>query len=145
MTPLGLAIIGGNADLVRFMIAHDADIRRGSRNPPALTVAVTHERYKIVELLLDENAELEAVDDHQRTALLWAIWKKNERLVALLLTRGANADVTDKKGKTAEFWAKWTKNKMIVFLIAHPLSLPQSAPYLGDSLYSNTGDKEFYE
>ena len=136
MTPLGLAIIGDHVDLARFMIAHGADIQCGSRDLPALTVAIIYERLEIVKLLLHENAELEAVDNHQCTALLWAIWKKNERLVTLLLDCGANAYIADNEGKTAEFWANWTKNKMIISSVAR---------YLGDSMHSNNGDENLYE
>jgi uncharacterized protein len=55
----------------------------------------------VVKLLLDHNADINAVDDRGRTALMIAAELDHPTIVDILLKRGADRSITDKQGKTA--------------------------------------------
>jgi ankyrin repeat protein len=55
----------------------------------------------VVDLLLSRGAELDAMDDRGRTALMMAAELGHAELVAMLIGRGADASLRDKRGNTA--------------------------------------------
>ena len=56
--------------------------------------------------LLDEGADIDAVDEKGATALIYAVLNTDTNLVKLLVDRGADIDMSTKKGVTAESIAK---------------------------------------
>ena len=56
--------------------------------------------------LLDEGADIDAIDDKGATALIYAVLNTDTNLVKLLVDRGADIDMSTKKGVTAESIAK---------------------------------------
>tara|TARA_B100000287_G_scaffold354425_1_gene344631 strand:+ start:359 stop:1798 length:1440 start_codon:yes stop_codon:yes gene_type:complete len=83
----------------------------------ALMYASTNGRVDVVKLLLEYNANADAVDEEHNTALMWACslystWvldqdvdENAERIVELLLDHGATVDHVNDKGQTALIWA----------------------------------------
>jgi ankyrin repeat protein len=55
----------------------------------------------VVTLLLDRGADINAVDNRGRTALMTAADDGHAGIVDLLIARGAARDVKDRDGKTA--------------------------------------------
>jgi uncharacterized protein len=60
---------------------------------------------KMIALLLDKGALINAREADGRTALIWAATAEKVENLEILLKHGANAQLTDKKGKNAEYWA----------------------------------------
>lgn len=67
----------------------------------ALLEAAANENPKVVELLLDAGADIEATDDDKRTPLLIALLRGNQKIAELLLLRKANPCHQTPKGETA--------------------------------------------
>ena len=55
----------------------------------------------MVELLLQHNADMSAVDGQARTPLHYAVLHQQNEVSKMLLRRGANANARDCNGKTA--------------------------------------------
>ncbi|KAI1698512.1 ankyrin repeats (3 copies) domain-containing protein [Ditylenchus destructor] len=58
----------------------------------ALHAAVLEDDAGVVECLLKHNADIEALDDHQRTPLMTAVLYKREKSVKVLLKHNAKTD-----------------------------------------------------
>jgi ankyrin repeat protein len=58
-----------------------------------------------VQLLLDNDADIEAKDNNGKTALLWAAERGRKPVVQLLLDEDADIEAKDNNGKTALLWA----------------------------------------
>jgi len=68
-----------------------------------LNRAAEHGHMKVLSLLLDRGADIEAKDNDGNTPLLWAINSQTEALV-FLLDRGADIEAKDSLGMTALQW-----------------------------------------
>jgi len=99
----------GFAGIVRRLLdaGVDARFRYGNALTP-LMWAAGHEdgvgvraAESVVDLLLSRGAEVDAVDDRGRTALMMAAELGHAELVEMLIGRGADQTVRDKSGKTA--------------------------------------------
>lgn len=97
-TALHIAAGAGHVDIVEFLIANGAiiDIRnrfRDGENTPLLQAAFSC-RARVVEILLDNGADIKAVGEMQRTSLLHVLWNvphveaKHIEMIELLLDRG---------------------------------------------------------
>src|SRR4051812_44233055 len=79
ITPIHLAIKGGDEELVNFLIEKGADVNGPKRDPsyakdpiylgPPLHTAVRYGRRRLVELLLKREADIEARNYRYMTAL----------------------------------------------------------------------------
>ncbi len=79
--------------------------------------AVKYNHQKLVEILLDGGANINAVSSYGNTGLLLACMRDNKELVKLLLDRGAEVNVANKYGYTALSWASRFEQKDIVGLL----------------------------
>ena len=59
----------------------------------------------MVQLLLDQSADVHALNPSERTPLYWAAINGNEAIVHMLLIAGAEANHEDYFDRTAAFWA----------------------------------------
>ncbi len=99
----------GFLDIVRRLLDAGVDARfRYGNDLTALMWAAGHEdgvgaqaARGVVDLLLSRGAQLDAMDDRGRTALMIAAELGHAELVAMLIGRGADAGLRDKRGKTA--------------------------------------------
>jgi len=68
----------------------------------------------VVDLLLENGAELETKDKNGRTPLLWAVIDQREAEVKLLLEKGADLETKDKDGQTPLLWAAEKKYEQVM-------------------------------
>jgi ankyrin repeat protein len=103
-TPLMLASIKGNLDIVRVLVAAKARL-----DPPGWTpliYAATGGHEPIVDYLIDHGANLDARSPNGTTALMMAIHEHHVRTAQLLIDRGADVTLRNQDGASALSWAK---------------------------------------
>jgi ankyrin repeat protein len=99
----------GFADIVRRLLDAGVDAKfRYGNELTALMWAAGHEdgvgvqaAESVVDLLLNRGAQIDAIDDRGRTALMMAAELAHAEVVEMLIGRGADPTVRDKGGKTA--------------------------------------------
>ena len=121
-SPLSLAVFKENADIVKFLLLHDANVNMDEE--PILYTAVNwYDNYKkssinIIKLLLDAGADID-VRYSGNTPLITAIKKGYAEVVKLLIEYGADVNYADKKGKKPLYYAIniSKKNEIIKLLV----------------------------
>lgn len=95
--PLPFAV--GNQDLqtAKLLLTHGADVKKDSS---ILPVAAFYGDEKMVALLLQEGAHINAREDNGSTAVLNASLRGVWKLVGFLLSKGANPNIPDCYGNT---------------------------------------------
>lgn len=99
-TPLQMAVNKSNYATAKALIEAQADLEKADiLNPPLLYQAVMRNDPKMMELLLDAGADVNAqLSLKGLTPLHLAVTMSNERMVTLLLSRGADVTIADRKG-----------------------------------------------
>ena len=121
-SPLSLAVFKENAEIVKFLLLHDADVNMDEE--PILYTAVNwYDSYKkssfnIIRLILDAGANID-VRYSGSTPLITAIKKGYMDVVKLLIGYGADVNYADKKGKKPLYYAinSSKKNEIIKLLV----------------------------
>jgi len=72
---------------------------------------------KIVKNLLDEGADVNALDGQNHPALFWASFNGHAKVVEILLDYGADVTIKDVWGHTALYWANFNGHKKVVELL----------------------------
>jgi ankyrin repeat protein len=103
-SPLMMACLRGNIDLVKKLIARDADVNKPGWTP--LHYAATNGHLEIMQLLLDENAYIDAESPNGTTPLMMAAQYGPASAVKLLLDAGADPLLRNQLGLTAIDFAK---------------------------------------
>jgi len=98
-TPLMIAALRGDYHWVLRLLQRDAQINRDGWTP--LHYGAAGPNPKVVELLLDEGAEIEARAPDGSTPLMMAAIRGSEQVVDLLLARGASTAPRDARGLRA--------------------------------------------
>lgn len=120
---LGDAARWGNEYVVRLLLGSGADCNTAlpwmqGRSPLSLAAEAGHVR--VMELLLDNGANVDQMDDSGRTSLSWATYSQKGSPVHSLLERKALAEVKDNDGRTPLSWAAQYGNQVgAAFLLAH--------------------------
>lgn len=97
-TALSFACRQNREDLVRFLLKNGADIRKGF----CLLQAVDKNLHNIVEILLENHADVNELDENNRTLLQVAVIKKaSNKIIKLLLENEAWIDAIDADSNTA--------------------------------------------
>eukprot|EP00232_Nephroselmis_pyriformis_P027719 CAMPEP_0182869316 /NCGR_PEP_ID=MMETSP0034_2-20130328/9860_1 /TAXON_ID=156128 /ORGANISM="Nephroselmis pyriformis, Strain CCMP717" /LENGTH=185 /DNA_ID=CAMNT_0025001767 /DNA_START=45 /DNA_END=602 /DNA_ORIENTATION=- len=101
---LWVAVRESNVQEVMRLLVKGADVT--SLVAEGFTVSVLHLASQVgdlavVELLLQHNADMSAVDGQSRTPLHYAVLHEKNEVAKVLLRRGANARARDCNGKTA--------------------------------------------
>ncbi len=123
-TPLILAILKGNTQMVKFLLDAGADPNLSQRMPfskediiknTPLIAAVKKGYYEIVKLLLKAGADPDLATGANNTPLIWAAAKNYPDIISLLLKNGANPDSKERKfGETALMLAVIKGHKEVI-------------------------------
>ena len=101
---LMLAALKGDQDLVKKLIARDADINKPGWTP--LHYAATNGHLSIMKLLLDKYAFIDAQSPNGTTPLMMAAMYGSPEAVKLLIDEGADLKMKNQQGMTALDFAK---------------------------------------
>lgn len=116
-TPLILACYRNQPEAAKLFIELGVNLDYSCDLGTALHAAVYQEDYKIVQLLLKNNIDINAVDDNKQTALIMAVNGSTPKIVSILLKYKPDVSITDSKGKTAFVHAMARKNEEIIQLL----------------------------
>jgi uncharacterized protein len=98
-TPLMIAALKGQLDFVKELIARGADVNKTGWTP--LHYAATGGHLDIIQLLLDQNAYIDAESPNGTTPLMMAAQYGSAAAVKLLLDAGADPSLKNQLGLTA--------------------------------------------
>ncbi|MDM0071981.1 ankyrin repeat domain-containing protein [Variovorax sp. J31P207] len=114
-SPLMLAAIKGQQDLVTKLIARDADINKPGWTP--LHYAATSGQVAIMKQLLDKDAFINAQSPNGTTPLMMAAMYGSAAAVQLLLDEGADVAMKNEQGMTAADFAERGKRPDAIRLL----------------------------
>lgn len=115
-SPLMLAALKGHKDLVRKLIARDADVNKPGWTP--LHYAATGGHLEVMLILLEEHAFIDAESPNRSTPLMMAAMYGSPAAVRLLLEAGADPMVRNELGLTAIEFAQRANRSESAELIA---------------------------
>jgi ankyrin repeat protein len=98
-SPLMMAALRGQAELARKLIARGADVNKTGWTP--LHYAATSGQIAIIQMLLDENAYIDAESPNGTTPLMMAAMYGTPAAVKLLLESGADPTLRNQLGLAA--------------------------------------------
>ena len=101
-TLLAIACTHGRVEVAKTLLDRGASINAGSTdgNWSPLHYAAGMGHADVVELLLDRDANIEAITDKGRTPLLWACGNGQIQTALILIKRGANVEAKNEFGRT---------------------------------------------
>jgi ankyrin repeat protein len=99
-TPLGLAALTENLEIVKLLLKFGANPDNGGECPP-LYWAVEHKNIKMIQLLLEAGANINGSTPSHITCLMKASLEGYLNIVKYLVESGANTRATDENGNTA--------------------------------------------
>jgi len=103
-TPVMMAALRGNVEWTRRLLERGAAVNRAGWTP--LHYAATGPEAKVVALLLDRGADIEALSPNRTTPLMMAARYGSETSVDLLLARGASARSRNDRNMNAGDFAR---------------------------------------
>jgi ankyrin repeat protein len=115
-TPLMMAALKGQVDIVRRLIAKDADVNKTGWAP--LHYASTHGHLEIMQLLLEAHAYIDAESPNGTTPLMMAAMYGTPAAVKLLLEAGADPLLRNQLGLTAINFAHRAQRHDVAEVIA---------------------------
>lgn len=114
-TPLMMAALRGNYDACVTLIKRDAKVRRSGWTP--LHYAASGPSVKVVALMLDNGADVNARAPNLNTPLMLAARFGDEESVRLLLSRGADKSLVNDQGQSALDYARISEREFIVKML----------------------------
>jgi hypothetical protein len=112
-------IAANNARLCRLFAAAGLDVNsRDAAGTPMLCMAARHNRKELLEWLLAEGADVNAVSkDRGYTAVMDAVWSASTAIVKILVTKNPDLNVISRDGQPALVLAVGTGNEEICRLL----------------------------
>jgi ankyrin repeat protein len=126
-TPLHYAAMGGNVELVNYLIDKGAKLElQNAEMKTSLHLAAINDRKEAVSMLLKMGAALETRDDYGRTALILCARERGQAATGrVLIAAGADVNAVDKFGSTALELAAWRgKAEFVDLLLEQGAKLP---------------------
>jgi len=126
-TPLHCASREGNVKIIELLIQYGADVNSKNRYATVyplfeiLTSAKIENPFPLVQLLIDNGADIKVIDSFGNTILHYAIEKELIELIEFSISLGCNINYTGRHDKdTPLHYAYFQKNKKIIdYLIDH--------------------------
>lgn len=115
-SPLMMAALRGDTDLVRKLIARGGDVNKPGWTP--LHYAATRGHLDVMQILLDESAYIDAESPNKTTPLMMAAYYGTPEAVKLLLEAGADPTLRNELGLSAIDFAQRGRRKDSAELIA---------------------------
>lgn len=120
-TPLMMAAIKGQVDLAKALIARGADVNRQGWTPLHYAVSTPSEDgsdVKMLALLLDKHAYIDAASPNGTTPLMLAAQYGTRSAVQELIKQGADAKLKNQQGLTATDFAQRAERPEVVGWLA---------------------------
>ncbi|HEX2543487.1 MAG TPA: ankyrin repeat domain-containing protein [Ramlibacter sp.] len=115
-SPLMIAALKGHTDIVVKLIARDADVNKPGWTP--LHYAATGGHVKIMQILIEEHAYINAESPNRTTPLMMAAKYGTPEAVKLLLAEGADPGVRNELGMTAVDFAMQSNRRDAAELVS---------------------------
>jgi ankyrin repeat protein len=113
-SPLYLAAIIGDTDLVEALIGHGAVLDDASAGETALHASIAERHGDVARLLINKGANVNLKNMSERTPLHFlAAFMDDRDLAELLISRGADINAVDKDGHTPLSFATKAGNKQV--------------------------------
>jgi len=75
---------------------YDVNKKRNFNTPLMTAVSLNSERYDIIIYLIKHGADVNAIDNNNRSVLNWAVYVGDLKTIKLLIKYGANINIVDK-------------------------------------------------
>ncbi|XAH26132.1 ankyrin repeat domain-containing protein [Xylophilus sp. GW821-FHT01B05] len=106
-SPLMIAVIKGDLDTAKALIARDADVNKPGWAPLHYAVSTRQpHQIELIKLLLDNYAFIDAQSPNGTTPLMMAAGYGGEDAAKLLLSEGADTTMRNQQGMTAADFAR---------------------------------------
>lgn len=125
-TPLMLAAIKGQKDLVELLLKRDAAVNKTGWTP--LHYAATSGQLSIMKMLLDQSAFIDAESPNGSTPLMMAAMYGSSEAVKLLIDEGADTAMKNQLGMTAVDFANKAGRTESAQLITQAMATRAAAP-----------------
>jgi len=99
-TPLMTAAHSGNVDVVKLLLAHDANVnaKENTRGQTALMLSVAENHEDVARVLIENHADVKARSKNRFTAFQFAVQQGNLAIARMLLAAGADVNETAPDG-----------------------------------------------
>jgi hypothetical protein len=126
-TLLHIAVKLGHIDVCKLLLMHKCNVNaRTRRHRVALHYAMyPNVSTSIAELLLKDGADLEAKDDDNASAFMWACYLNNTDAVKLLITYTSDVYSADNFGLSPLEWSSYQGNLQTVKLLTQSIRYTQ--------------------
>jgi ankyrin repeat protein len=121
ITALSFAISGGKTQTVKLLIKRGADVNWKLLNGFSQLMLASrlqhHRGGRIVEILLDNGADMKDVEARGLTPLMMACFFGNSDIASILIQRGSDVSSRDKSGYSALWYAAYNKKKRLMNIL----------------------------
>ncbi|MGE4243037.1 ankyrin repeat domain-containing protein [Ramlibacter sp.] len=125
-SPLMMASLHGRMDMVRKLVARDADVNKTGWTP--LHYAATNGHLDVMAFLLEHHAFVDSESPNKTTPLMMAAHYGSIEAVKLLLDEGADPTLKNELGLTAIDFANRTQRRDVVELVNAAMRRSASSP-----------------
>lgn len=119
-TALHYAVDGGNCDIIRYLIGKGLKVDEKDNTSgwtPLMRLASTSGNLNVAQVLLQNRANVNAVDSTHKSVLMMASLNGHTGLAKLLVEKGAKVDSVSTHNKTAlDFARSFDHRQIIIFL-----------------------------
>ena len=134
LTIIGLAAYHNELEIMSLLLDHNIPIDFPGAidtQATALTLAAQKNHLDMITYLCNNGADVNLLNIHKDSPLIWATYRNNERAVEILLNKNARVDIVNKCQETALSLAFLQNNQTIIsMLIAHRASIKQAIKQL---------------